>query len=93
MKNLCVVAMLAAALAGGTSECALAQSASRTGVKNVVPVHGAFADGSGWEAVAKMIPREGWLHGIGGGAKAFDIDFNGSEWSLTAKENSHDTAN
>jgi hypothetical protein len=39
--------MLAAALAGGTPKCASAQSASRTGIKNVVPVNGAFADGSG----------------------------------------------
>jgi hypothetical protein len=43
MKNLYLVAMLAAALAGGTLESASAQSASKTGIKNVVLVHGAFA--------------------------------------------------
>jgi hypothetical protein len=39
MKNLYVVAMLAATLAGGTLESASAQSASKTGIKNVVLVH------------------------------------------------------
>jgi hypothetical protein len=47
MKNLYVAAILAAALAGATPECASAQSASRTGIKNMVPVHGTFDDGSG----------------------------------------------
>ena len=60
MKNLYVVAMLAAALAGGTPESASAQSASKTGIKNVVLVHGAFADGSGWEAVAKILEKDGY---------------------------------
>jgi pimeloyl-ACP methyl ester carboxylesterase len=60
MKNLCVVAMLAAALAGGTLESASAQSAPRTGIKNVVLVHGAFADGSGWKAVAEILEKDGY---------------------------------
>src|SRR5689334_5272217 len=29
-------------------------------VKNVVLVHGAFADGSGWEAVAKILEKDGY---------------------------------
>jgi pimeloyl-ACP methyl ester carboxylesterase len=60
MKNLYVVATLAATLAGGTLESALAQSASKTGIKNVVLVHGAFADGSGWEAVADILKKDGY---------------------------------
>src|ERR1700758_378968 len=60
MKNLCVVAMLAATLAGGTLESASAQSAPKTGIKNVVLVHGAFADGSGWLAVAKLLKKDGY---------------------------------
>jgi pimeloyl-ACP methyl ester carboxylesterase len=60
MKNLCIVAMLAAALAGGTLESASAQSAPRTGIKNVVLVHGAFADGSGWKAVAEILEKDGY---------------------------------
>jgi pimeloyl-ACP methyl ester carboxylesterase len=60
MKNLYVVAMLAATLAGGTLESASAQSASKTGIKNVVLVHGAFADGSGWEAVADILKKDGY---------------------------------
>jgi len=30
------------------------------GIKNVVLVHGAFADGSGWEAVAKILEKDGY---------------------------------
>ena len=29
-------------------------------VKNIVLVHGAFADGSGWEAVAKILEKDGY---------------------------------
>src|SRR5271154_293936 len=29
-------------------------------IKNVVLVHGAFADGSGWEAVAKILRNDGY---------------------------------
>jgi pimeloyl-ACP methyl ester carboxylesterase len=32
----------------------------KSGVKNIVLVHGAFADGSGWEAVAKILERDGY---------------------------------
>jgi pimeloyl-ACP methyl ester carboxylesterase len=60
MKNPCVVAMLAVALAGGILEPASAQSASKNGIKNIVLVHGAFADGSGWEAVAKILEKDGY---------------------------------
>ena len=37
-----------------------AAAASPTGIKNVVLVHGAFADGSGWEAVAKILEKDGY---------------------------------
>jgi CTP:molybdopterin cytidylyltransferase MocA len=60
MKNRYVVAMLTAALAGGTLVSASAQSASKTGIKNIVLVHGAFADGSGWEAVADILKKDGY---------------------------------
>ena len=60
MKNFYVAAMLAAALAGGTPVSASAQSASKTGIKNVVLVHGAFADGSGWQAVAELLEKDGY---------------------------------
>src|ERR1700761_3169553 len=32
----------------------------KEGIKNVVLVHGAFADGSGWEAVAKILKNDGY---------------------------------
>jgi pimeloyl-ACP methyl ester carboxylesterase len=35
-------------------------SAAPTGIGNVVLVHGAFADGSGWEAVAKILEKDGY---------------------------------
>jgi pimeloyl-ACP methyl ester carboxylesterase len=60
MKNFYIVAMLAATLAGGTLDSASAESASKAGIKNVVLVHGAFADGSGWEAVADILKKDGY---------------------------------
>jgi pimeloyl-ACP methyl ester carboxylesterase len=60
MKNLCVLGVLAATLAGGTLESAVAEPASKAAIKNVVLVHGAFADGSGWEAVAKILEQDGY---------------------------------
>lgn len=34
--------------------------AAPVGIKNVVLVHGAFADGSGWDAVAKILEKAGY---------------------------------
>jgi pimeloyl-ACP methyl ester carboxylesterase len=42
---------------GKTSKVAAAPAA---GIKNVVLVHGAFADGSGWDAVAKILEKDGY---------------------------------
>jgi pimeloyl-ACP methyl ester carboxylesterase len=60
MKNPYVATMLAVTLAGVTLNSAAAQSASRAAIKNVVLVHGAFADGSGWAAVAKILEQDGY---------------------------------
>jgi pimeloyl-ACP methyl ester carboxylesterase len=60
MKNPYFVGLLTAALAVGTLDCAVAQSASKTGIKNVVLVHGAFADGSGWKTVAEILEKDGY---------------------------------
>src|SRR5260370_4503717 len=35
-------------------------AAAPTGIKNVVLVNGAFADGSGWEAVDKILEKDGY---------------------------------
>src|SRR5690242_7280051 len=37
-----------------------AQAQGGQPIKNVVLVHGAFADGSGWEAVAKILEKDGY---------------------------------
>ncbi len=37
-----------------------AAAASPTGIKNVVLVHGAFADGSGWQPVAEILQKDGY---------------------------------
>ncbi|HEY4123974.1 MAG TPA: alpha/beta hydrolase, partial [Rhizomicrobium sp.] len=37
-----------------------AHAASTGGVKNVVLVHGAFVDGSGWEGVYKILKKDGY---------------------------------
>ena len=63
MKELYGVAPLIAGviattlLLGSSQDVAAAQP---IGIKNVVLVHGAFADGSGWEPVAKILEQEGY---------------------------------
>ncbi len=42
----------------------VAAAAPPTGIKNVVLVHGAFADGSGWKAVAKILEKDGYTVSI-----------------------------
>src|SRR5271168_4103619 len=58
------VVTLAAALMGAIllleRSVKVAASAAPTGIKNVVLVHGAFADGSGWDAVAKILEKDGY---------------------------------
>ncbi len=58
VTKLYAVAALAT-LMGATLNVAAAGPAP-TGIKNVVLVHGAFADGSGWEAVAKILEKDGY---------------------------------
>ena len=62
MKSMCL--SVAAAAVIGTSLILASASggavAAPTGIKNVVLVHGAFADGSGWEAVAKILEKDGY---------------------------------
>jgi len=41
-------------------ETAMAQTSKSTAVKNIVVVHGAFADGSGWEGVHAILTRDGY---------------------------------
>src|SRR5271157_5904293 len=50
-----IVAMLI-----GAALNAAAAGPAPTGIKNVVLVHGAFADGSGWDAVAKILEKDGY---------------------------------
>ena len=62
MKSMCL--SVAAAAVIGTSLILASASggavAAPTGIKNVVLVHGAFADGSGWVAVAKILEKDGY---------------------------------
>ncbi len=64
MKSIYGVVALAAMLMGVTllleRTVKVAAAASPTGIKNVVLVHGAFADGSGWEAVAYILKKDGY---------------------------------
>ena len=50
-------ALLATSLLLGNGQKVIA---APTGIKNVVLVHGAFADGSGWAAVAKILEQDGY---------------------------------
>ena len=64
MKKLYGVVTFAATLMGGSllleRTPKVAAAPPPIGVKNVVLVHGAFADGSGWEAVANILTRDGY---------------------------------
>src|SRR6266436_6538145 len=64
MKKIYGVVTLAAVLIGATllleRTGRVAAATAPTGIKNVVLVHGAFADGSGWEAVAKILEKDGY---------------------------------
>jgi pimeloyl-ACP methyl ester carboxylesterase len=55
MKRSLTTSVAAAALALG-----LSGAASADPIKNVVLVHGAFADGSGWRAVADILEHDGY---------------------------------
>ena len=44
-------------LAGGVAQAAPAPAGA---VKDIVLVHGAFADGSGWEGVYKILKKDGY---------------------------------
>src|SRR5271154_6357020 len=64
MKKIYGVVTLAALLMGATlllpRNVRVAAAAPPSGIKNVVLVHGAFADGSGWEAVARILEKDGY---------------------------------
>jgi pimeloyl-ACP methyl ester carboxylesterase len=64
MKKIYGVGALTASLMGAVLPLAatvnVAAAATPTGIRNVVLVHGAFADGSGWEAVAKILEKDGY---------------------------------
>ena len=60
--SLAAMLMGAILLLEGTVRVAVA--APPTGIKNVVLVHGAFADGSGWEAVARILEKDGYTVSI-----------------------------
>src|SRR5271155_3134994 len=58
MKKTYGVAIVAVLM--GAALNAAAAGPTPTGIKNVVLVHGAFADGSGWDAVAKILEKDGY---------------------------------
>ena len=55
LLSIVAIAAMAFSVTAGPAEAQTAQP-----VKNVVLVHGAFADGSGWEAVAKILEKDGY---------------------------------
>src|SRR5271154_6102488 len=59
MTKLYAVGALVSLLMGVAANAGAAGPAP-TGIKNVVLVHGAFADGSGWDAVAKILEKDGY---------------------------------
>ncbi|MFM0728680.1 alpha/beta fold hydrolase, partial [Paraburkholderia strydomiana] len=59
MKTINNIRRFAAALTIGASAFAT-QFAEAAPVRNIVLVHGYFADGSGWQAVSKILTRDGY---------------------------------
>ena len=64
MKRTYVLVACAALLLGAAlllkRSVIVAAAPSPSGIKNVVLVHGAFADGSGWEAVYNILTKDGY---------------------------------
>ena len=63
IPKLYAIAALAATVIGATlllDNTAKVTAAAPAGIKNVVLVHGAFADGSGWGPVAKILEKDGY---------------------------------
>lgn len=63
MKKTYAVVMLLAVFVGLTlclGKTSSVGAAPAAGIKDVVLVHGAFADGSGWDAVAKILEKDGY---------------------------------
>jgi pimeloyl-ACP methyl ester carboxylesterase len=64
MKKIYGVVALTVALGDATlllkTTTKVEAAAAPAGIKNVVLVHGAFADGSGWDAVAKILEKDGY---------------------------------
>src|SRR5882724_10594400 len=56
MKTALKIGALAASLL-----CAAASTASAAPVKNILLVHGAFVDGSGWRPVYDILVRDGYI--------------------------------
>jgi triacylglycerol esterase/lipase EstA (alpha/beta hydrolase family) len=59
-KNEIFITTRPLAAAAALSISRFAHAASPALVKNIVLVHGFFADGSGWQAVAKILTRDGY---------------------------------
>jgi len=55
LLSIVAIAAMAFSVTAGPAQAQTAQP-----VKNVVLVHGAFADGSGWEAVANILKKDGY---------------------------------
>jgi pimeloyl-ACP methyl ester carboxylesterase len=45
----------------GSAEAQMSQAGTADGIKNVVLVHGGFVDGSGWEAVYRILKKDGFM--------------------------------
>jgi len=59
-QRVAVTLLVAITLLASTSSSFAASAGKTAGVKNVVLVHGAWADGSGWEGVYRILTRDGY---------------------------------
>ena len=58
--GLLTVALVGGTLIVGSSRMIVAAVSAPPSIKNIVLVHGAFADGSGWDAVANILEKDGY---------------------------------
>lgn len=56
-RSILVLLLIVTFSFGGT---VMAQTGKSTAVKNVVVVHGTFADGSGWEGFYRILTKDGY---------------------------------
>lgn len=82
-----VAVAFAAGLALATASVAVAQNGPAGRAKNVVLVHGAFADGSSWSKVIPLLQARGFhVTAVGNPLTSFEDDVNATKRAIAAQD-------